>query len=145
MAKSPKKMAMGGAFMGNDAPLIRDSAFIEGRDYPVGGNESNNYLMPKRSALDMAADNASAEATMNAEMRRRGQNAMGVSLGTLDGVPGDSSYQQAAFDRGNIDNNGFTSAKKGGKVVKPEKGKSAKSNDWHGFGGNKTGKNNHGF
>jgi hypothetical protein len=146
MAKSPKKMAMGGAFMGNDAPLIRDTALIEGRDYPVGGNESNNYLMPKRSAADIAQGNAMAEATMNAEMLRRGQDARGVSLGTMEGVPGNSSFQQAAFDRGNIDNNGMVSAKNGGKIAQKKNGKSAKSGDWHGFGsGGKTGKNNHGF
>lgn len=38
MAKAPKKMAMGG-----DAGY-RDAAYIEGRDFPVGGNEGNNYL-----------------------------------------------------------------------------------------------------
>jgi hypothetical protein len=144
MAKSPKKMAMGGT-LGNVEPILRDAAFIEGRDFPVGGNESNNYLLPKKSTSEMAADNASAEANMNAEMLRRGQNANGVSLGTLAGVPGNSSYQQAAFDRNNIDNNGMISAKKGGRIAQKEKGKSAKSSDWHGFGGSKTGKNNHGF
>jgi len=135
MKKSPKKMAMGGAFMGNEAPLIRDTAFIEGRDYPVGGNESNNYLMPKRSAADMAASNASAEATMDAEMLRRGQNPRGIMLGGDSNV-GNSGYQEAYAHR-NLPE--FSAAKKGGSI------KAKKGSDWHGFGSNKTGKNNHGF
>lgn len=133
MKKSPKKMSMGGSASG--LPIYGDMAYIEGRDFPVGGNESNNFLMPKRSAADIAAGNASAEANMNAEMLRRDQNAKGIMPGGDSNV-GNSGYQEAYAHR-NLPE--FLAAKKGGSI------KAKKGSDWHGFGSSKTGKNNHGF
>ena len=125
MAKAPKKMAMGG-----DAGY-RDAAYIEGRDFPVGGNEGNNYL--GGSAAMVGAKPTPIFPDISKLPKADLYNAKPPEI---DDYSEDNMPAQRGIE--------FSAAKKGG-AIKKAAGGSAKGSDWHGFGSSKTGNNNHGF
>jgi hypothetical protein len=180
MAKAPKKMAMGG-----DAGY-RDMAYIEGRDFPVGGNEANNFLggsaamvgvkptpiYPDLSKMQKGNFINTAPRTMTPGYSRTADDGVteyvgaqpvedinslyGSMLGRAPDPTGIAANRGASADtiRQSIlaspeykkRAEGFTVLqKKGGVIKKAAGGTVKKGGDWHGFGGSKTGNNNHGF
>jgi hypothetical protein len=126
MKKAIKKMAMGG-----DVSGIQDMAFIEGRDFPVGGNEANNYLGGPAAMVGVKPTPIYPDMS-----KMQKANLYNAKPPEIYGYSGDNMPAQRGIE--------FTAAKKGGSIKKAAGG-SAKGSDWHGFGSSKTGKNNHGF
>ena len=69
----------------NGSPIARDMAFIEGRDYPVGGNAANNYL-GGRAAMPNAGYNFPA-GSLNANIADIAKLPFGAGMGPATGKP----------------------------------------------------------
>ena len=69
----------------NASPVARDAAFIEGRDYPVGGNAANNYL-GGRAAMPNAGYNFPA-GSLNANIAGLSKLPFGAGMGPATGKP----------------------------------------------------------
>lgn len=69
----------------NGTPQISDMAFIEGRDYPVGGNAANNYL-GGRAAMPNAGYNYPA-GSLNANIAGLSKLPFGAGMGQATGKP----------------------------------------------------------
>lgn len=153
MAKTPKKMAIGGIYTspgfiepgGTGVPL--KGAFIGGKSPAMTPGYS-------RTADDGVTEYVGAQPvedinTLYGSLLGRAPDPTGIAANR--GASADTIRQSILASpeyknrAAGVDEPKLVMQKKGGKVVKKAVGGSVKSNDWHGFGSSKTGNNNHGF
>ena len=160
MAKAPKKMAMGGDVVplpNMSDPKYQDPAYIAAgqanasRMNTMLENARNSGVAPDYSEFDVSPMLKAGGEDINSlygSMLGRAPDPTGIAVNR--GQSADTIRQSILASpeyknrMAGVNQPQLIMQKKGG-AIKKAAGGSAKGSDWHGFGGSKTGNNNHGF